>query len=50
LCVDREDREAVVQAGVINPTKMVRPAIQNAASIASLLLRTEAVVSPIPER
>jgi hypothetical protein len=40
----------LVQAGVIDPTKVVRSALQNAASIASLLLTTEAVVSQIPER
>jgi len=38
-----------VQAGVIDPTKVVRSALQNAASIASLLLTTEAVISQIPE-
>ena len=37
------------QAGVIDPTKVVRSALQNAASIASLLLTTEAVVSQLPE-
>ena len=36
-------------AGVIDPTKVVRSALQNAASIASLLLTTEALVSEIPE-
>jgi len=41
--------EDMVQAGVIDPTKVVRSALQNAASIASLLLTTEAVVSQIPE-
>jgi chaperonin GroEL len=35
--------------GVIDPTKVVRTALQNAASIASLLLTTEALVSEIPE-
>jgi chaperonin GroEL len=35
---------------VIDPTKVVRSALQNAASIASLLLTTEAVISLIPER
>jgi chaperonin GroEL len=45
-----ERYENLVQAGVIDPTKVVRSAIQNAASIASLLLTTEAVVSQIPER
>ncbi|HXH06880.1 MAG TPA: TCP-1/cpn60 chaperonin family protein, partial [Vicinamibacterales bacterium] len=41
--------ENLVQAGVIDPTKVVRIALQNAASIASLLLTTEAMVSEIPE-
>src|SRR6184192_3650172 len=44
-----ERYENLVQAGVIDPTKVVRSALQNAASIASLLLTTEAVVSQIPE-
>jgi chaperonin GroEL len=35
---------------VIDPTKVVRSALQNAASIASLLLTTEAVISQIPEQ
>ena len=41
--------ENLVQAGVIDPTKVVRSAIQNAASIASILLTTEAAISLIPE-
>ena len=45
-----ERYENLVQAGVIDPTKVVRSALQNAASIASLLLTTEAVISVIPER
>jgi chaperonin GroEL len=44
-----EQYENLVQAGVIDPTKVVRSALQNAASIASLLLTTEAVVSQMPE-
>jgi chaperonin GroEL len=44
-----EKYENLVQAGVIDPTKVVRSALQNAASIASLLLTTEALVSEIPE-
>src|SRR5579883_1677598 len=40
----------LVEAGVIDPTKVVRTALQNAASIASLLLTTEALVSEIPEK
>jgi chaperonin GroEL len=42
--------ENLVEAGVIDPTKVVRSALQNAASIASLLLSTEAVISEIPEQ
>ena len=41
--------EDLVEAGVIDPTKVVRTALQNAASIASLLLTTEALVAEIPE-
>jgi chaperonin GroEL len=44
-----EQYENLVRAGVIDPTKVVRSALQNAASIASLLLTTEAVISQIPE-
>jgi chaperonin GroEL len=44
-----ETFENLVEAGVIDPTKVVRTALQNAASIASLLLTTEALVSEIPE-
>jgi chaperonin GroEL len=42
--------EDLVDAGVIDPTKVVRSALENAASIASLLLTTEALVSEIPDR
>ncbi len=41
--------EDLVKAGVIDPTKVVRSALQNAASIASLLLTTEAMVCDLPE-
>jgi len=41
--------EDLVKAGVIDPAKVVRNALQNASSIASLLLTTEALVSEIPE-
>jgi len=41
--------ENLVQAGVIDPTKVVRSALQNASSIASLLLTTEAAVCELPE-
>ena len=45
-----ERYENLVEAGVIDPTKVVRSALQNAASIASLLLTMEAVVSRIPDQ
>ncbi len=45
-----DEYEDLVKAGVIDPTKVVRSALQNAASIASLLLTTEAMVSEIPEK
>jgi len=41
--------EDLVKAGVIDPAKVVRSALQNASSIASLLLTTEALVCEIPE-
>src|ERR1700731_2328136 len=41
--------ENLVKAGVIDPAKVVRSALQNAASIASLLLTTEALICDIPE-
>jgi chaperonin GroEL len=44
-----EEYENLVEAGVIDPTKVVRSALQNAASIASLLLTTEATICEIPE-
>ncbi len=44
-----DNYEDLVPAGVIDPTKVVRSALQNAASIASLLLTTEAVVVEKPE-
>ena len=44
-----EKYEDLVKAGVIDPTKVVRAALQNAGSIASLLLTTEALVADIPE-
>jgi chaperonin GroEL len=42
--------EDLVQAGVIDPTKVTRTALQNAASIASLMLTTEAMIAEIPEK
>jgi chaperonin GroEL len=40
----------LVEAGVIDPTKVTRTALQNAASIASLMLTTEALVCEFPEK
>ena len=46
----RDNRyEDMIAAGIIDPTKVTRLALENAASIAGLLLTTEAVVSDIPE-
>jgi chaperonin GroEL len=42
--------EDLVAAGVIDPTKVTRTALQNAASIAGLMLTTEAMISEIPEK
>jgi len=39
-----------VKAGIVDPTKVTRSALQNAASIAGLLLTTEALVTEIPEK
>ncbi|HZR55292.1 MAG TPA: chaperonin GroEL [Terriglobales bacterium] len=44
-----DEYEDLVKAGVLDPTKVVRTALQNAGSIASLMLTTEALVSEIPE-
>jgi len=44
-----EEYEDLVKAGVIDPTKVVRSALQNAASVASLLLTTEAMISEKPQ-
>jgi len=44
-----EEYEDLLKAGVIDPTKVVRTALQNAASVASLLLTTEAMIAEKPE-
>ena len=46
---ETETYENMVEAGVVDPTKVVRAALQNASSIAALLLTTEALVSELPE-
>ena len=47
--VEKEKYVDMIQNGVIDPTKVTRTALQNAASIASLMITTEALVSDIPE-
>ncbi len=48
--VDKEEMVDMFAAGIIDPTKVTRSALQNAASIAGLLLTTEALVTEIPEK
>jgi len=42
--------EDLVKAGVVDPKKVTRSALQNAASIAGLLLTTECLITEIPEK
>jgi len=44
-----EKYEDMIEAGVIDPAKVTRGALENAASIAGMILTTEALVSEIPE-
>jgi chaperonin GroEL len=46
----KEEFEDLLKAGIIDPTKVVRSALQNAASVAGLLLTTECVVAEKPEK
>src|SRR5919201_1307069 len=48
--VSTEQYTDLVKAGIVDPTKVTRSALQNAASIAGLLLTTEALVTEIPEK
>jgi chaperonin GroEL len=48
--VENEKFEDMFEAGVIDPTKVARTALQNASSVASLLLTTEALVAEKPEK
>jgi chaperonin GroEL len=41
--------ENMIAAGIVDPAKVTRSALQNAASIAAMLLTTEAIVADIPE-
>jgi chaperonin GroEL len=50
LNVDTGEYEDLVKAGIIDPTKVTRLALQNAASIAKNILTTEAVVAEVPEK
>src|SRR5512136_678231 len=47
---DKEEYTDMMEAGIIDPTKVVRFALQNAASVASLLITTEAIVADKPEK
>ena len=46
----RDTYEDMVKAGVIDPTKVVRSALQNASSVAGLMLTTEALVAEKPKK
>ena len=48
--VATEQYTDLVKAGIVDPTKVTRSALQNAASIAGLLLTTEALITEIPEK
>ena len=48
--VATDSYEDLVKAGVVDPTKVTRSALQNAASISGLLLTTEALITEIPEK
>jgi chaperonin GroEL len=48
--VDQEKFVDMFKAGIIDPTKVSRTALQNAASVASLLLTTEALITEIPDK
>ncbi len=47
---DKEEYTDMIEAGIIDPTKVVRFALQNAASVASLLITTEAVIAEKPKK
>ncbi|MEE9172450.1 MAG: chaperonin GroEL [candidate division NC10 bacterium] len=47
---ETEEYEDLIEAGIIDPTKVTRIALQNASSIASLMVTTEALVTEIPEK
>jgi len=45
-----EEYEDLVKAGIVDPTKVVRVALQNASSVAGMLLTTEAMIADKPEK
>jgi chaperonin GroEL len=45
-----EEFEDLVKSGIVDPTKVVRTALQNAASVAGLLITTEAMIAEKPEK
>ncbi len=47
---EKDEYEDLVKAGIVDPTKVVRTALENASSMAALLLTTEALVTEIPEK
>jgi chaperonin GroEL len=48
--VETDQYEDMIKSGIIDPAKVARTALQNAASVAALLLTTEALVTEIPEK
>jgi chaperonin GroEL len=50
LCFPPDSYQDMVTTGIIDPAKVTRSALQNAASIASMILTTEALVTDIPEK
>jgi chaperonin GroEL len=46
----KEEFEDLVKAGIVDPTKVVRSALQNAASVAGLMITTEAMIADKPEK
>jgi chaperonin GroEL len=47
---DSGEFEDLIQAGIVDPTKVVRSALENAASVASLLLTSEVLITDMPEK
>ena len=45
-----EEYEDLVKAGIVDPTKVVRTALQNAASVAGMMITTEAMIADKPEK